>query len=119
MCELNYEGKRLLDLLVSHFGKVIPGRPETYITYREVHEKLNLTLNGNTYGVSLQHQGLTSLADWTAHKKLPGITGLIVKQDSRMPGNGYFELFGKQNTDFQWWKNEIEKSIAFNWESVY
>lgn len=118
MCVLDQEGKRLLELLVSNFGRVTPGRPETYITYREVHERLNLPLSGNTYGTSLQHQGLTSLADWTAYKKLPGITGLIVKQDDRMPGSGYFELFGKQNTDFHWWKNEIKKSIEFDWSTV-
>lgn len=119
MCELDYQGKRLLDLLVGHFSNVKPGKPETYITYKEVHDRLNLSLNGDTYGTSLQHQGLNSLADWTAHKKFPGITGLIVKQNDRMPGNGYFELFNKQNTDFQWWENEIRKSIAFDWSNFY
>lgn len=33
-----------------------------------------------------------------------------------MPGDGYFDLFGRAAPDFEWWHTEIVQSIAFDWE---
>ena len=118
MCELTQEGRKLLELLVCHLGNVKPDNLKTYITYKEVHEKLNLPLDDKTYGRSLQHQGLNSLGDWTEFKKLPAITGLIVNESNWMPSDDYFALFGKSKMNVQWWENEIKKSIVFDWSTV-
>jgi hypothetical protein len=95
MSELSEQGRKLLELLVRLLPGAVPGNPGTFITYKEVHSRLGLELRGSTYGQSLKHQGLTSLANWTASEKKPAITGLIVSENPPMPGEGYFNLFGK------------------------
>ena len=115
MPDLDEQGTRLLDLLVSILPKVTPNDPNTYISYKDVHTILQLHLMGPTYGESLKHQGLSSLADWTASSDKPGITGLIIDRGTLMPGDGYFHLFNKTNEDFQWWANEIRRSKEFDW----
>lgn len=116
MKELDNDGSMLLALLVEHLQSVIPGRPETYITYKQVHDRLGLKLEGPTYGESLKHQGLSNLADWTEEKRYPGITGLIIDGSSYQPGDGYFKLFSKSKDDFQWWKDQIRMSKSFDWK---
>lgn len=115
MFELDEHGQHLLALLVERLPKAIPDNPATFITYKEAHDRLGLSQQGQTYGLSLKHQGLVALADWTAAKGLPAITGLIVNGADRMPGQGYFNLFGKSEDDFAWWADEIHKSKTFNW----
>jgi hypothetical protein len=110
-------GQRLLELLVSILPDAIPGKPETYISYQDVHIELELNLppRGMTYGQSLQHQGLNSLAKLTADEALPAITGLIISREKHRPGDGYFELFDKTRDDFDWWAEEIRRSKAHDW----
>lgn len=115
MSELNKQGQNLLALLVSVLPQAVPGNPATFITYKEVHTRLGLELRGATYGQSLKHQGLTSLADWTASENKPAITGLIVSENPPMPGDGYFNLFGKTEYDFDWWADQIRLSKEFDW----
>lgn len=69
-------------------------------------------MHGETVGQSLKHQGLAELAEWTHDDGHPAITGLIVNHDTSMPGGGYFELFGRNETDFRWWNNEIARSLT-------
>jgi len=113
---LDYDGLRLLRLLVSRLSCVTPDDPRTYISYKEVHDSLGLKQEGGTFGESLKNQGLNSLAEWSATTGKPGITGLIIDKSSLMPGDGYFRLFGRKLDDFNWWRTEIEKSISFPWE---
>jgi len=116
--ELDQEGKALLRLLVHHLPTVKPGSLETYLSYKDVHDRLKLKLLDNTYSKSLQNQGLDSLAKWVYDTNKPGITGLIIDRspESMMPGKGYFKQFGRPPEDFAWWRSEIEKSKDFNWE---
>jgi hypothetical protein len=72
-------------------------------------------MHGETVGQSLKHQGLEELAEWTRNNQHPAITGLIVNQESRMPGLGYFELFNRDETDFDWWNQQIRDSIGHDW----
>ena len=113
---LDEPGHRLLRFLVAHLPKVKPGDPQTYVGYKEVHDALKLPQEGATYGDSLKHQGLTSLANWTVKTGKPAITGLIIDRSNFMPGKGYFSLYGRAPEDFAWWKLEIEKSKAFAWQ---
>ena len=109
-------GVRLLEhLVLSILPKAIPKKPETFTTYSEVHKHLGLTQQGATLGDSLKLQGLTSLANWTKARGVPAITGLIVTEDGRVPGRGYFNLFNKTEFDFEWWAEEIAKSKSYVW----
>lgn len=113
---LDQTGLRLLKLLESIIPRVKPGDPRTYITYKQVHDQLNLDQQGPTFGESLQAQGLDSLALWAEATSKPAVTGLIVSKTTLMPADGYFKLYKRNSEDFAWWRNEIEKSIAFDWQ---
>lgn len=113
--ELDAEGRKLLKELVSRLPSIKPDNPKTFIGYKSLHDALGLTQAGSTYGISLQNQGLSSLANWTYNNDLPAITGIIIDKDKLSPGQGYFELFGKTDTDWAWWFGEIAKAKSFDW----
>lgn len=113
--KLEESGRKLLEVLVPHLKKVIPGKPETYLSYKYVHDILGLPYLGPTWGESLKKQGLAALADWTYEENLPGITGIIISIETYEPGKGYFKLFGKNGSDYKWWAEEVKKSKEFNW----
>jgi hypothetical protein len=114
---MDAQGRRLLGLLVQKLEDVIPGNPETYISYLDCHEELNLDKQGETWGESLQRQGLSSLANWTKEQEKPAISGIIIDRGTSMPGEGYFILFGKSTTDidFKWWEEQVRLSKQFDW----
>lgn len=109
------QAQRLLEWLVGKLEAVVPGRPETYVSYKDAHDELGLTQLGSTYGQSLEHQGLVTLANWTVAEGKPGITGIIVDREKRMPGPGYFKVYGKTEYDFSWWENQIRESLTYDW----
>jgi hypothetical protein len=115
MATLDRQGRTLLAFLVARLGRVVPGEPETYVSYKEVHEALNLKLLGPTYGESLKHQGLLSLANWIVAEQKPAITGIIVDQTSFAPGFGYFSPYGRTEDDFAWWSEQVGLSKGFDW----
>lgn len=115
MTQLDPYGRALLSYLVQKLEVAIPGKPQTYVTYKKVHDEMDLLLSGPTYGESLKHQGLTNLADWTLCHSAPGITGLIIDGSTYTPGDGYFHLFKKNNEDFDWWREQVEKSKSYDW----
>jgi hypothetical protein len=96
-------------------GGIVAGRQNTYPSYGQIHEALGLQMQGQTVGQSLKHQGLAALAEWTHDEPHPAIIGLIVNQETLMPGGGYFELFGRTVNDFAWWTNEVAKSLGYDW----
>jgi hypothetical protein len=110
----------LLDLIVRCIrdGRFIPGRPDSYLGYKECHDRLGLSQRGGTWGRSLQQQGLNSLADWVLDKQVPAITGLIVDMTSHKPGHGFFTAFNHGKEDFEWWRAEVRHAIAYDW-SLY
>lgn len=115
------DAKRLLSLIVRLIreGRFIPGRPETYLGYKEAHKLLGLPLQGGTWGRSLKIQGLSDLAHWLQrNRQVPSVTGLIVdttKRKNHTPGHGYFIAFNKGKEDYTWWAEEMRRAIAFNW----
>ncbi|CAE6903678.1 HNH nucleases [Vibrio sp. B1FIG11] len=117
--ELSEQAQSLLEVVVGRLKTARPRIPRSYIGYSECHTALGLNQQGDTFGISLQRQGLNELADWTKYNNLPAITGLIVDQITMFPGDGYFELFGKEPySSVEWWHKEIEKSKVFDW-SIY
>lgn len=115
---LDPPGRRLLTSLVAHLPNVSPGHPETYVTYKQVHDALKLSQLGKTYGDSLRRQGMSSLASWAKETNRPGITGLIVEEASREPGEGYFRLYGKSPDAYEWWTGQIKQAKKFDWSST-
>jgi hypothetical protein len=115
MSELEPQAQRLLEWLVGKLGAVIPGRPETYVSYKDAHDELGLNQLGSTYGQSLEHQGLVTLAEWTVAEGKPGITGIIVDRQKHMPGSGYCKVFGRTEYDFLWWESQIRESLQYDW----
>ena len=85
------------------------------MSYKDAHDELNLQMLGPTYGESLEHQGLSSLADWTQAEGKPGITGIIIDRTTSRPGGGYFRLFGRTSDDFGWWAKQVRQSKQFDW----
>lgn len=116
MTELDDAGQNLLNFLVDKLNGVKVGRLDRYPTYKEVHASLKLPLRGDTYGVSLRHQGMDNLAEFTYDKGLPKITGFIVNSDSRQPGEGYFGAArARGENEFEWWAQEIADSKEYDW----
>lgn len=111
MLDLSPESQRILDYLVRSLPQVKPAKPETYFTYKTVHQDLGLP------GIphELEHLGLGGLATALNNEGLPGITGLIIRQDTFMPGPGYFKLFDRPLDDFDWWNAEIARVVHFDW----
>jgi hypothetical protein len=113
---LDAEGKALLNFLIQRLPRIDPTDPGTFVTYKEAHDALGLQEMGATIGTSLQMQGLNSMAGWAHERNLPAIAGLVVRGDTRMPGEGFFKSYGKSEiSDFAWWLSEIGKSKSFDW----
>lgn len=116
---MEYNAQKLLKFLVNKIeeGNIRANDPSTYFGYKEVLTSLDLPHIADTFGRSLELQGLRDLAEWIEQNKFPAITGLIVDKSSSMPSKGYFEVYGKERDDFKWWINQIEESIKFDWTS--
>lgn len=115
MSNLDPQAQRLLEWLVGKLRTVVPGLPETYVSYKDAHDDLGLTRIGSTYGQSLELQGLVTLANWTVSERKPGITGIIIDRQKHMPGSGYFKAFQKTEYDFVWWEDQIGESLQHDW----
>jgi hypothetical protein len=115
MSDLDPQAQRLLEWLVGKLRTVIPGHPETYVSYKDAHDELGLIQLGSTYGQSLEHQGLVTLAEWTVAEDKPGITGIIIDRQTYMPGPGYFRVFNKAKDDFAWWEGQVRRSQQYDW----
>lgn len=109
---------RVLEYLVAHLPAVAAGDPRTYVQYKQVHDALQLAMHGETYGESLQRQGLEDLARWCLANNLPAITGLVVKAESHEPGDGFFRLYGRSSEDYKWWTGEVAASKARDWTKL-
>lgn len=117
--ELDSEGAAVLKLLVSLLSGVDPNDPGTFTSYKDVHVRLGLHQIGPTYGLSLNRQGMGSLAEWANEHGYPAITGLITKEDGNIPEKGFFGYYGKDElTDIPWWLGEIAKTKVFDWGSA-
>lgn len=99
-------------------GYIEIGNPLTYIPYSKVHRDLKLEIIGNTVSKSLERQGLGDLALWIKENGYPVITGLIISKQKYIPLTGYFNVYGKGEFDIDWWKEEIGRSLEFDWDSV-
>jgi hypothetical protein len=110
-------GQDILNFLVREIGRsrFTIGQPDTYTSYKEVHDALGLQLKADTYGQSLNIQGMGELAEWTLAEQHPAVTGLIIDRKKKRPGNGYYELFGKATSDAAWWHGEVAKALTYNW----
>ncbi|MEQ1599835.1 MAG: HNH endonuclease [Methylotenera sp.] len=116
---------RIFQYLVNHInsGVIRIGKPETYISYSDIHNKLRLEQQGRTIGDSLNNQGMGELAQWVKDENLPAITGLIVSKFGEserryLPGKGYFKMYNRPDYDFGWWQDEIKKATQTDWSAI-
>lgn len=123
MSELSINARRLFETLIEEvqFGRIRGDRPETFPSYGDVLEKMNLPESapvGGTSGQTLQLNGLDELGHWTKNHptKLPAITGIIVERQTSTPGPGFFKLYGKKSDDYHWWLGEVAKCLEFDWK---
>lgn len=114
---LSPKAKTLLRHLISLLPEAVPGSPETFTFYRQVHEDLGLPKMGMDWGTSLMNQGLVELAQWALDNGCPAITGLVVNRTTLSPGKGFFALYGR-DLDFAWWEEEIRRAKTFPWPEV-
>lgn len=115
MVQLDAQGQKLLVWLTGLLPNVKPGKPQTYTTYKAAHQVLRLVQRGRTFGESLRDQGLGNLTEWTIANDLPAIAGLVVSEESFMPGQGFFDAHGQKREAYGWWDGEIAKAKAFDW----
>lgn len=114
---LDANASRILNHLATRLMQVVPGRPETYPRYKQVHDALGLEFAGSTYGTSLESQGLDSLARWALARSLPAVTGVVIDGTSFRPGPRFYHLHDKEPDDFAWWTAEVARSKSIDWAS--
>lgn len=114
--QLDRDGKALLSVLVDVLRTADPADPRTFVTYSEALTRLGIPHAHGHAGRILQERGLDAVAEWAKESGVPAVTGLIVRDLERDPGNGYFKFYGKRELDdIPWWIEEIRKSKEFDW----
>ncbi|MGT2441226.1 HNH endonuclease [Ensifer adhaerens] len=108
---LSRQAVAVLEHLVASLSNVRPGDPSTYKTYGEIHSALGLPGSAQ----DLEYQGLAELANAIFAANLPAVTGLVIRKDTGMPGEGYFKVYGRPAMDFDWWRSEVARSKSFDW----
>ena len=132
--KLTDSAAKLLMVIVDQIrqGRFNPDKPETFLSYGEALELMDLPPNatrGATDGQTLQFNGMESLAQWLhGHSPpLPAITGLIVSKSSTdingerrtpfVPGRKFFSVFKRKDEDIAWWLDQARAAIFFDWSS--
>jgi uncharacterized protein (DUF433 family) len=118
--ELGPKGKKLLTLLVGEIsrGRFTPRAPETFISYGEALDRLEIRRRGLA-GQQLLREGLAELNEWTkTHSEIPNIAGLIIDKRLKKPGQGFAPSHGHSESDWEtWWLDETAKAIEFrHWD---
>jgi 5-methylcytosine-specific restriction protein A len=116
--ELSATERRMLDLLIRHLPRVRPGYAPSYLGYKDVHEALGLEMHGSTYGISLQVQGLESLARHLRQIGAPALTGIVIDKTAGWPSHGYFNVHQRPADDFQFWIDESDAAKRFDWTGL-
>jgi hypothetical protein len=114
---LDDSGRRLLTMLVAHLPTANVNRPDKMMGYKDAHLHLGLQNIRGDWAESLKAQGLDNLAHWTKDDAKPGITAIIVNQESFSPGAGFFKLFGRKDNDFDFWREQVEAAKKYDWTS--
>ncbi len=117
MATLSTNGRNILGVIWASIssGRFIPDDPRTFLGYKEVHDTLNLSMIGETWGQSFLHHGGLDLAQWAKDENLPAVTGLVIDRDSFVPGGDYFRLYGRRKDDIKWWLDQVSRAAEFDW----
>jgi hypothetical protein len=114
--QLDSDAKALLSVLAEVLHKANPEDPRTFITYSEALTRLKIPHADGNAGQILKERGLNALAEWAKESSVPAVTGLIVRDFERDPGQGYFKFYGKRELDdIPWWIEEVRRSKQFDW----
>jgi len=91
------------------------GQMGTYVTYKKVHDDLDLRhLGGGVWENVIKH-GLEELSIWLVGQGLPLVPGIIINGTKSKPGRGYFDLNKTGMNNLDWWEKEIEHSVSYDW----
>lgn len=115
---LSASSARVLEHLITRLPAVVAEDPRTYAQYKQVHDALQLPRRGETFGESLQRQGLEDLARWCLENDLPAITGMVVSNENLRPSKGFFSLYKRSKEDFAWWIGQIRNCKTRDWASL-
>lgn len=116
--ELSEQAKRILGLLVKGIqaGSFKLYQPNTFLGYKDVHDRLAFSMKGRNWGMSLRDQELAELARWARSKGVPAITGLIVsKSKNNRPGGGYYDVNEIERGSEDWWIQQVADAIRYDW----
>jgi len=120
--DLSAQGRALLRLIVEHSrsSAFVPGRPETYLGYKDCCVALGVAPADADlpWGRLLQRHGLNDLNEWTMRHDLPRVTGLIVNQSGDRqfwPGGDYFASNGRPDMDGPWWEEQARLAAGLDW----
>ncbi|GLH28817.1 hypothetical protein WSS15_14670 [Acetobacter pasteurianus] len=120
MNDLTPAGQALLKILLPYLSQVVirGDYVKNCPTYTQILKKVVPTWipsPGDNAGRLLQSRGLNDLAEWTKSNGHPAITGMIVRQETGDPGEGYYALIA--NSPLQGWAENIKQSKTYNWEN--
>jgi uncharacterized protein (DUF433 family) len=116
--DLSHDARAILKLIVLRIrsGR-ISSDPKSFLGYKEVHDELRLPRRGNTWGDSLQRQGLDALAFWAKDHGHPPATAVVIDKEKLSPGKGFYDLYGRAECDVKWWLEEqVPLVLAHDWE---
>jgi uncharacterized protein (DUF433 family) len=115
------QAQALLRVIVEaiHSGEVQEGRPETFLTYSDVLERLGHDKPWPISGEKLSNWGLKALNRWTReHAELPKVASLVVNKESHRPSPEFFVVHNRKvdgAKEVEWWLSEAKKSMEFDW----
>lgn len=93
--------------------------PDTFPTYKGISARLGLPpIAGPGLGPQLRRNGLDDLDEWTRRFGFPAITGLIVRQVQRTPGEEFFRAHHHSADDLTWWRSEVRAVAEFPWRRL-
>jgi len=116
--DLSANGARLLRVLVQAFRdpqfRIVD--PRTFPTYAGTVQAMGVPpVRGPGLGGQFEREGGLDLNNWLRARNLPAITGLVIRSDTKCPGDNYFVSNGRAPTETQWWLGEIRRSATFDW----
>lgn len=109
------QARSILSVIVNHQSRISIKRLHTFLGYKEVHDELGWTMQGNTWGTSLDNQGLGDLALWAIANRLPAVTGLIMDKENATPGGKFWTINQRKPDDFNWWEEQVQLSLEHDW----
>lgn len=113
--KLTNEAVAILNLIVARI-ETSKSNGNYFIGYKEAHDALGIEQKGETWGTSLDYQGLGDLAKWAHANGYPAVTGLIIDLASHSPKGKFYTLNSRKLNDEKWWLEQVQLALRFDWK---